>query len=198
MNVSVKAKLDDVLNGLSDLQKDAVPQAAQQALNRSGQTVLSRTVKEVAADMGLRKQSDLRPLVTITKAAKGNLKVQVTINDKTLGLEYSKQAIVRQTTRGKGKSRRKAFSVTYKGGSIPNAFRVQNYGKLSNVGIFVPDPKGEKTKLGHRAIKRVFLFSTVQEAVHAKVDEIQEAVGSERFEVEFDRALANALSKLRL
>ncbi|MDB6078162.1 MAG: Prophage minor tail protein [Akkermansiaceae bacterium] len=198
MIISVTSKIDDVLKGLSELEKDAVPNAAQQALNRAGRTVQSRTVKELATEMALRKQSDIRALITITKAAKGSLSVKVTVMDKALGVEASKKLLVKQNFKGKGSSKRRVFKVNYKGEVIDQAFRVQNLGGMSGKGIFTPLPDQPRYKTGNRQISRVFSFTTVQELIHAKLDEMQEKIGTERFEVEFDTALANALRRLRL
>ena len=191
--ISVKAHIEGVTSALSALEKEVVPRAAQQALNRAGDTVRSRTVKELATEMALRRQSDLKGIITVKKAARGNLSVSVTVTSKSLGIEASKKTLVRQT-RKKG---RKVFKITYKGEAIDQAFRPDNLGQLSGKGVFTPIV-GQRYATGNRAMSRKFSFTTVQEMAHAKIDEIQEKVGVDRFAVEFDRSLANEIRKIGL
>lgn len=47
-------------------------------------------------------------------------------------------------------------------------------------------------------MSHVLTFTTVQEMAHRKIDEIQEKVGLDRFQIELDRALSEALRRLRL
>jgi len=189
--ISVTAHIESVTSALSELQRDVVPRATQQALNRAADTVRSRTTKEIARVMALRRQGLLKGIIVLHKASKNSLSATVTTSDKNLGLEDTKNTVVRVYRKGK----RRISKVVFKGQTLDGAFRIEQIGNLSR-GIF---KAGEgKYGSGNRKVKRLFAYPVLQELIHGQIDKIQEQVGTERFEVEFDRALANELRRLRL
>lgn len=198
MKITATANVKDVIAGLKELRESAVPGVLTQALNRTGATVRTVTVRALQDEMQLRSQKELRALITVTKASKGNLRVTVSVRSKALGIELSTRTIVKQTRRGKGSSKRKVWSITYKGEQVEQGFGPSNLPQFGGKGIFVPVAGGGRNSRGNRKMSHALTFTTVLEMVHAKIDETQEKIGLERFAIELDRALSNALRRLRL
>ncbi|QJE97998.1 phage tail protein [Luteolibacter luteus] len=191
--ISVKSYIADVTRGLTELQRTVIPRVTQQALNKTGEAVRSRTQSDLAEEMKLRAKSALKQIVVIHKAVRLSGQVEVTVSDrKGLGLEATENTTVQVFFRGKGKSKRQVSQVFFKGKQLDGTFRIKQIGSLKK-GIF---KKGEgRYPSGNQRVTRLFTYQATQEFFHAKIDRIQDRIAPRRFEKEFDAALANELRK---
>lgn len=189
----MRRDVKEVIRGLNELEKKRVPTATVQALNRAGSTVKTRTIREMREELALKNQKKLRKAIRQEKASRVRMTTAVIVKSEWFGVEDTKHAKIRTSTR-KGRRR---FKVTFKGKTIPNAFKSTG-GGISTKPVFKPDPDLPRYRTGSRAIKRVFSYPTLQAYRYGKVDRDQEEEGAKRFRVEFDRALENQLRRLRM
>lgn len=111
MRVSVKGYISRVIKGLSELEREVVPRAAQQALNRVTPTVRTHTVRALQGELRLKNQSALRGAIIVVKAQKGNLTAEVKTTDRSIRLDESRNTLVR-VTRKRMPGRKKAQKHT--------------------------------------------------------------------------------------
>jgi hypothetical protein len=196
MRIDVKPFIKEVMKGLDELQREVVPRATQQALNRVAPTVKTRTVRALQAQLKLKNQAGLRATIRVVKAQKGNLRAEVGTADRSIKMDETRNAIVRVTRKRVGRTTRKVTTVLFKGQRLSeNVIQVT----LAPVRSIRKKEPGRYSS-GKRSAKiaPVYAYTQVQELIAAKVDEMQEKLGAERFEIEFDRALAEGLRRLRL
>lgn len=197
--ISVRTKFEDALRGLSELDKKCVPVAAQQALNRVAPTVKTRTVREVQQRLALRRQGGIRALITVSKASKGDLTARVVTADSSIKMDETRNAVVKVTRKRvnvNGKSRvQKVTTVLFKGKTLDGAIQIE-------LGAKRTIRKKEKGRYGtgqrSQRVAPVWAYSALQELIKGEIDKIQETLGIERFEIEFDRALANQIARNRM
>lgn len=196
MRISVKAHIADVIKGLNELERECVPRATQQALNRVAPTVKTRTVRELQSELKLRNQGGLRASIKVTKASKGNLSAEVSTADRSIKMDETRNAVVKVTRKrvAGGKGSRKHSKVIFKGQLLDGAIQVT----LSPLRS-IRKKEGGRYSSGKKSqrIAPVYAYTQVQELIKAKIDELQEKVGVERFGIEFDRALTEGLRRLR-
>jgi hypothetical protein len=194
--ISVRAHIKEVTKGLSDLQREVVTRAAQQALNRVAPTVKTATVRALQAQLKLRNQAGLRATIRVVKAQKGNLTAEVGTADRSIKMDETRNALVRVTRKRVGKTTRKVTTVLFKGKRL-NSDVIQV--TLAPVRSIRKKEAGRySTGKRSRKIAPVYAYTQVQELIAAKVDELQEKLGVQRFEIEFDRSLAEGLRRLGL
>lgn len=200
MRIDVKPFIKEVMKGLDELQREVVPRAAQQALNRVAPTVKTATVRKLQAELRLKNQAGLRASIKIVKAQKGNLEAVVTTQDRSISIDETRNALVRVTrkriTRADGRrgGYRKVTTVLFKGAKLDGVIQVE----LSPRSIRKKD--GGRYTGGKRSqrVAPVFAYTVLQELIRAEIDKGQEMLGIERFDIEFNRALAEGLRRLRL
>jgi hypothetical protein len=194
--ISVKAYVDEVVKGLSELEREAVPRAAQQALNRVAPTVRTHTVRSLQSELKLKNQAALRGAIVVVKAQKLNLTAEVKTTDRSIRLDESRNTLVRVTRKripGK-KGTRKHTSVLFKAKRIEGLIQIDlAVGRR----IVSKEPGRYKSGKKNQRVALAYAWTMVQELFKAEVDKQQEKVGVNRFEIEFDRSLENALRKLR-
>lgn len=190
--ISVRADIANVVQGLSELEREAVPRAAQQALNRVAPTIRTFTVRALQAELRLRNQGALRASIVVIKAQKGNLTAEVMTTDRAIRLDETKNTLVRVTRKripGK-KGTRKHTEVLFKAKRIEGLIQID-----LSVGKRVVSKEERRYKSGkkNQRVALAFAWTQVQELFKAEIDKQQDEKGEERFRIEFDRALANAL-----
>lgn len=194
MRISVKAHIADVTKGLSELQKSVIPAAAQMALNRTAPTVRTHTVRALQATLKLRNQAGLRASIKVTKAQKQNLTAEVSTADRSIKMDETRNALVRVTRKRTGKGTRKQTTVIFKGQVMDGLIQIT----LAPIRT-IRKKEGGRYSTGKRSQKvaPVYAYTQVQELISAEIDRQQEELGMKRFDVEFDRALAQALRVAR-
>lgn len=196
MRVSVKGYISDVMKGLSELEREVVPRAAQQALNRVAPRVKTATVRSLQVQLKLRNQSGLRATIRVVKAQKGNLTAEVGTADRSIKMDETRNALVRVTRKRVGGRSQKVTTVLFKGKRLSEDVIQVTLAPLRSIrkkeaGRYTTGKKSRK-------IAPVYAYTQVQELIKAEVDKMQEKLGVERFEIEFDRALKEGLRRLRL
>lgn len=194
--ISVRADIKEVVRGLSDLEREVVPRAAQQALNRVAPTVKTATVRALQAQLKLRNQAGLRATIRVVKAQKGNLTAEVGTADRSIKMDETRNALVRVTRKRVGKTTRKVTTVLFKGKRLGEDVIQVTLAPVRS--IRKKEPGRYATGKKSAKIAPVYAYTQLQELIAAKVDEMQDKLGEERFRIEFDRSLAEGLRRLRL
>jgi hypothetical protein len=194
MKISVKAHIADVTKGLSELQKSVVPKAAQMALNRTAPAVKTFTVRALQSTLKLRNQAGLRASIKVSKASKGNLTAEVSTADRSIKMDETRNALVRVTRKRVGKGTRKQTKVIFKGKLLDGAIQIE----LAPIRS-IRKKDGGRYGTGQRSqrVAPVYAYTQLQELIKAEIDKQQEAIGMQRFDKEFDTALAQALRVAR-
>jgi Prophage minor tail protein Z (GPZ) len=196
MRIDVRADIRELTRGLTDLQRTVIPKATQQALNRVAPTVKTATVRALQARLKLRNQSGLRASIRVVKAQQGNLTAEVGTADRSIKMDETRNALVRVTRkRTIGGGSRKVTTVLFKGAKLDGVIQVT----LSPLRS-IRKKEGGRYSTGKRSqkIAPVYAYTQVQELIKAEIDREQERLGAQRFGIEFDRALAEGLRRLRL
>lgn len=196
MKLDVRAHIPDVVKGLDDLGKNVVPRATQQALNRVAPTVRTHTVRALQAELRLKNQSGLRASIIVIKAQKGNLTAEVKTADRSIRLDESRNTLVRVTRKripGK-RGTRKHTDVLFKAKRIDGLIQID-----LSIGKRIVSKEEGRYKSGkkNQRVALAYAWTQVQELFNAEIDKQQERLGIERFKIEFDRALAQALRVAR-
>jgi hypothetical protein len=196
MRIDVRSDIREVTRGLTDLQRTVIPKATQQALNRVAPTVKTATVRALQARLKLRNQAGLRTSIRVVKAQQGNLTAEVGTADRSIKMDETRNALVRVTRkRTTGGGSRKVTTVLFKGVKLDGVIQVT----LSPLRS-IRKKDGGRYSSGKRSqrIAPVYAYTQVQELIKAEIDREQERLGAQRFGIEFDRALAEGLRRLRL
>jgi Prophage minor tail protein Z (GPZ) len=196
MRIDVRSDIREVTRGLTDLQRTVIPKATQQALNRVAPTVKTATVRALQARLKLRNQAGLRASIRVVKAQQGNLTAEVGTADRSIKMDETRNALVRVTRkRTTGGGSRKVTTVLFKGVKLDGVIQVT----LSPLRS-IRKKDGGRYSSGKRSqrIAPVYAYTQVQELIKAEIDREQERLGAQRFGIEFDRALAEGLRRLRL
>lgn len=194
--INVRADIKDVIRGLTDLEREVVPRAAQQALNRVAPTIRTHTVRALQTELKLKNQGALRASIVVVKAQKGNLTAEVKTTDRSIRLDESRNTLVR-ITRKRLPGRKKAQKVTtvlFKAKRIDGLIQID----LSGGKRIVSKEEGRyKSGKKNQRVALAYAWTIVQELFNAKIDDKQDEMGEERFRIEFDRALKEGLRRLR-
>lgn len=196
MRIDVRSDIRDLTRGLTELQRTVLPKVTQQALNRVAPTVKTATVRALQARLKLRNQAGLRASIRVVKAQMGNLTAEVGTADRSIKMDETRNALVRVTRkRTTGGGSRKVTTVLFKGVKLDGVIQVT----LSPLRSIRKKPGGRYSS-GKRSqkIAPVYAYTQVQELIKAEIDREQERLGAQRFGIEFDRALAEGLRRLRL
>lgn len=198
--ISVRANIKDVIKGLSELEREVVPRAAQQALNKVAPTVRTHTVRALQTELKLKNQGSLRASIIVVKAQKGNLTAEVKTTDRSIRLDESRNTLVRITrkriTGPSGRARmQKVTTVLFKAKRIDGLIQID-----LSAGKRIVSKEAGRYKSGkkNQRVALAYAWTMVQELFNSKIDEKQEELGEQRFRIEFDSALNEGLRRLRL
>lgn len=190
LKLSVKANIASVTRGLSELQRSVVPRATQQALNRVAPTVKTHTVRALQKALRLRNQSGLRLSIKVVKASQGNLAAEVNTADRSIKMDETRNAVVKVTTKRIDGRRTRVTKVVFKGHTVDGLIQIKFDARAT---IRKKEPGRYSSGKRSQRVAPVYSYTQVQELISAAIDKQQETLGSQRFSIEFDRALANAL-----
>lgn len=194
--ISVRADIKEVIRGLSELEREVVPRAAQQALNYVVPRVKTLTVRELQSALKLRNQKALRATIRVVKAQKGNLTAEVGTADRSIKMDETSNALVRVTRKRVGKTTRKVTTVLFKGQRLDGVIQI----KLDVTGKGTIRKKdGGRYSGGKRSqrVAPVYAYTQLQELIRAEIDKHQEGQAMRDFAEEFNRVLGVQLTKLR-
>jgi hypothetical protein len=155
-------------------------------------TIRTFTVRALQAELRLKNQAGLRSSIIVIKAQKGNLTAEVKTTDRSISLDESRNTLVRVTRKripGK-RGTRKHTDVLFKAKRIDGLIQID-----LSIGKRIVSKEEGRYKSGkkNQRVALAFAWTQVQELFKAEIDKQQDAKGEERFRIEFDRALANAL-----
>ena len=160
---------------LSDARRQALPKAAQAALNRAAGSAYSASVKAMARETGM-KQKDIRAGVKLRKARMGNLTAAIEGRGRPLNLIRFAAKQLKKSVKAKpwGKTR------TYR-----QRVFIANQGRT----VFIRDKETGK-------IRGMYGASIARELVRETVSDWVDERFHERWPIEIERALNNEMRKL--
>lgn len=173
ISVSIKADIKDVTRGLNRAQRQAIPTAAQQALNRTVRTVRTKATREISKDTSI-KQKEVRGRLRIRNASKGRLKASLTADRYTPNLGEFAARQGRHGVIAKAWGQRRAYRGTF---LTPRHKAVKRLGRarFPLEPVFGPNLRG------------AFL--------EKRIVRLMRKTASERFRIEFERSLKNQLRR---
>jgi hypothetical protein len=176
IRIDVKAEVEAAQKNLDDLQKRQVRRAAARALNRTGQQVRTRAVRDTAKTMGLTGKR-VREAITLFKANPNALYAEVKAKGQPISLKEFKARQTRKGVTAKVMGERKLYR---------HRFIVQS------LGGHVFEREGKKRfpirKLWGPSVPAVFLMDNINKALRDHA--------AERWRINFDRELNFYLNRI--
>jgi hypothetical protein len=198
--ISVKSDIQDVVSSLTAIERKKVPRSTRAALNRLGITIRKVHRANLVEEVNPRRKGDVSKAVTLEKATAANRKrgtrgrdfIEIITNEDYLHLGQVRDTKVSSFRKGK----RRAQRVRFRGRVVRGAFRptnLRNQEGRQGRSIFKQAPG--KYRTGSRKIRKLYAFSILQELVKKRLHKKLNKISASRFEIEFQRALANELRK---
>jgi len=196
--INVKFKIDEVLKGLSKIEREAVPRAARAAIGKAATAVRKETEQRLIGEMGLAKKKEVKGLIKVVKrpSAKSLTAIVSTTNArKGIGLEHT--GLVNRTF-GYWGTRRITTSVSYKGKKLRGAFGIPHGLRNGGLKNAVFRRTGGKFKNGRPEVQRLLAYPVVQELFHSKLDKRQSEIAAKEFDELWRSELQKELKKIKM
>ena len=190
IRIDVKAEVEAAQKNLDDLQKRQVRRAAARALNRTGQQVRTRAVRDTAKTMGLTGKR-VREAITLFKANPNALHAEVKAKGQPISLKEFK---ARQTRKGvtakimgERTLYRHRFMIQSLGGHV---FEREGEKRLAKKGRYAGTniKRQPIRKLWGPSVPAVFLMDNINKALRDHA--------GERWRLNFDRELQFYLNRI--
>lgn len=189
MQISVQADIKEATRGLYNFERKHIPRATNSALNKTAQTVLTKTRSQIAKKSGLTVK-EIRPYMGTRKSTFLTLSAQVYAKRRTFNLirfvSKSKQFVGAQWNKGKSPLRARPWRRSQ---PFPGAFIMRGRGG----NLIVAARKG----LARAGVRGLYGPGVHIEFVRPAMRRYQKLIIRKRFPIEFKRNLKYFISRGR-
>jgi len=197
MNVTVKATVDEVTQGLEQL-KGRIKTRTRQAINDAGKKARTATRRKLIEEIKPRVKRDVNSVVTYQNASALTMTGVVRVKEKGIGIEKVKDSkitsFLKKQSRG---GKRRVIKLRFRGKIIKGAFKPKGLKEGAPKG-FIAKPAAGKFRTGNRKFERVFAFDAYQETRKKRIFQKIEQHTITNFEETFRRLIKLDADKLGL